>query len=450
MTFKTRQNPMSQELKNKILNLYFQEGVTSWIEMARLLAPEFDCEFPGISNREIAEKCRIFVRRIKIQRAQNTHTEENEITNTKTSETTPEGPRGVEYKGDGTVIFEDVIALMKGELVTPEMIMDAHHLDPMKWEVLSLKSNVWNGLGANDTTKVLYQSKLSVKPRNVPFGLFDIENWFTTKDFNSYKPLEPFAYNQEKEILEINFADLHIGLFSWFAETGADFNLKIIAKKFEEVIADIIRRSRNRKFKKIVFVTLGDILHVDNSHQTTTNGTFQQIDGRVPDIFKIASNMITDALENILHELQAPIEYVYVAGNHDRDTGFYLAFSISQALRNEPNITFDITPNPLKAKMFGKSLVGYCHGDMPRKNLGTWLISHYRKEFGESVYAEIHSGHIHCKTEEIINGIKVISYPSLCESSYWEHQQGYKSERGVVCNVWNEDTGKRETWTTMF
>lgn len=450
---------MSEKLKAKIVKLYFEDNVTSWIELARLLESEFNREFPPLSTREIAEKIRIFIRRKKKQLERDgvikscsvtTNTPNTpDISNTPTNEQNP-GPRSVEYKTDGSVIFDDVIALAKGELITPEIIMNAHHLDPSKWEVLALKSNVWNAQGANDNLKVLYQSKLTVKPKAVPFGLTDIDNWFKTKDFNGYKPFAPFAYDESKEILEINYTDLHVGLLAWSAECGANFDLKIIEKRFSETIADIIERSRHRKFKKIMFITLGDILHVDNSHQTTTNGTFQQIDGRVPKIFDVAADMITNALENLLAELQTPIEYVYVAGNHDRDCGYYLAKTIETAFRREPNITFDIDPNPLKAKLYGKCLVGYCHGDVSRKNIGTWLITNFRKEFGKSMYAEIHSGHIHCKTEEIINAVKVISLPALCESSYWEHQQGYKSERGVVCYVWNEDTGKRETWTTMF
>ena len=199
----------------------------------------------------------------------------------------------------------------------------------------------------------------------------------------------------------------------------------------------------------IRFVTLGDILHVDNSHQTTTNGTFQQIDGRVPKIFDAAADMITEALEALL-DLRSPIEYIYVAGNHDRDTGYYLAKTVQTAFRRESNIQFDIEPNPLKAKMYGKCLVGYAHGDMPSKNLGSFLIKNFRKEFGESVYAEIHSGHLHSKSEEVMNEVKVIRLPALCESSYWEHSMGYKSERALICYVWNEDTGKREQWITNF
>lgn len=346
--------------------------------------------------------------------------------------------------------FEAITAMKKGVPITPEVLMKSHNLDPAKWEVIAYKSNVWQAQQAESKIVDLYQSKLTVKPRIVPFTREDIDNYFATKRYSGYRPLRPFNYNDSKEILEIDYTDLHVGLLAWAAECGTNFDLKIIEQRFYESVADVIERSKNRNFKLVRFVTLGDILHVDNSHQTTTNGTFQQIDGRVPKIFDVAVDMITNALDNLLHSIKAPMEYVYVAGNHDRDTGYYLAKTVEAMFRREPNITFDIEPNPIKAKMYGKCLVGYCHGDMSPKNLGTTFIKNFRKEFGESFYAEIHSGHLHSKSEEEINGIKVIRLPALCDSSYWEHMMGYKSERALICYVWNEDTGKRETWTTMF
>ena len=44
------------------------------------------------------------------------------------------------------------------------------------------------------------------------------------------------------------------------------------------------------------------------------------------------------------------------------------------------------------------------------------------------------------------NGIMVRSLLAQCGNSYWEHQQGYRSHRGIMCFVWNKETGLRETW----
>jgi len=365
-------------------------------------------------------------------------------------DTAPIINKSVSYKDTGDMIFEGIIELLEGEPITPEIIMQSHNLDSDKWHVLSFKSNAWQSQVKGGKKITLWQSKITVQPKQHKEITFnDIDNYFINKDFKHKTPLIPFDYNINNEILEINYTDLHTGLLSWREETGADFDLDIIENRFKESIADIVRRCEGRTFKLIRFVTLGDIIHTDNDNQTTTNGTFQQVDGRIAKIFNKAVDMFICALDCLL-ELESPIEYVYLSGNHDRNTGYFFAKSLQLAYRNEPNITFDISPNPQKAKVYGNALVGYCHGDMSRKNMGEWLLKKFRSLYGNSKYAEIHSGHRHNKTEEEINGIKVITLNALCESSYWEHKEGYSSERALICYVWHETCGKRETWITNF
>lgn len=403
----------------------------SYNKISEALSVQFAAEFPGITLNQIYGK----VRRI-VEKAER----EGGI---------PAGdelPVSVEIKGKET-ISEKVIALSANDLANPNALMKAHGFDPNFFELVSAKANFWQCQKKDGSDGTLYQSKITVRPRIALVNEDIIDEYFRNKNFDGFAPVAPFKYNPEDEYLEINITDLHIGLLSWMPETGENYDLKIVETRFREAIADVVYRCRGRRFKAIRFVTLGDILHVDNSKQETTNGTFQQIDGRIPKIFDLAVDMISDALQELL-VLKSPIEYVYIAGNHDRDSGYYLAKCIATMFRKNKNITFDISPNPIKAKTYGNNLVGYVHGDMPRKNLGTILLTNFRKEFGESTYAEVHCGHLHSKSEEIVNGIKVIHLPALCESSYWEHQQGYKSDRALLCYVWNGTTGKRESWVT--
>ena len=49
----------------------------------------------------------------------------------------------VEYKADGTMTYDRIIALRDGEDLTPEKVMRAHGLDPCMWEVVFCKSNFY-------------------------------------------------------------------------------------------------------------------------------------------------------------------------------------------------------------------------------------------------------------------------------------------------------------------
>lgn len=356
------------------------------------------------------------------------------------------GRNKVSMLSNGDIVFEAIIELLQGEPITPQTLMKAHNLDSEKWKIISFTSNAWQSQIKGGEKTTLWQSKITVRENKDTQITFEtIDNYFKNATFKTRKIMPTFSYNKSKETLEIVYTDPHIGLLSWRHETGADYDLDIVAQRFKDCIADTVNRCKGRKFKKILFVTLGDILHIDNDKNETTAGTLQQADGRISKIFDKAVNLIMDCIEK-LFELKTPIEYVYTSGNHDRNTGYFLAKTLKMAYSKNKNIVFDIKPNPTKAKVIGNNLIGFCHGDMPRKNLGEWLQKTYRKEFGNSRFAEVHCGHLHSEITKENCGVLVKNLPTICESSYWEHQQGYKSTRGTMCFVWNDDTGLRETW----
>ena len=358
-----------------------------------------------------------------------------------------ESKEKVAMLSNGDMVFEGIIELLKGEPITPEIIMKAHNLDTTKWKVVNFVSNAWQAQKNENTKTTLWQSKITVREKNESTITFnDIDNYFANKT-NSIcrEPLKPFAYNISDEVLEIDYADLHIGLLAWRRETGADFDLDIIEKRFRDCVADTISRCKGRKFKKIYLVTLGDILHIDNDKNETTAGTLQQADGRMAKIYDRAVDMMIDCIDTLL-TLKTPIEYIYVCGNHDRNTGYYLVKSLQLAYKGNPNIMFDTDPNPLKARLIGVNLVGWNHGEPRKKNLNTVLQETFREEFGKSKFAELHCGHLHSESTQQNCGVLIKHLPSLCESSYWEHKEGYSTTRGTMCFVWNEETGLRETW----
>lgn len=360
----------------------------------------------------------------------------------------------VTYK-DGITTYADDIekdALQtESDLLTPEDVMRYKGIDPTKWRVTGFTANSWQGMGKDGGTTDLWQTKLSVAPlKQTEISFSDIDDFMRSKTFSNQPPaIKPFPYNQNKEHLEIDIADLHCGLLSWRNETGSDFDLKICKDRFLEAISDMVKRAEGQPFKDIHFCTLGDILHIDNDENKTTKGTLQQAEGRFSKIFDFAFDMIDEAIRMLL-TLGKPIKYIYTCGNHDRNTGYFLVKCLKTRYENNPNIEFDIMPNPTKTISFGKVLVGLSHGDYPKKNKGVWMLNDARKQFGNAEFVEEHCGHIHTEEVAVVNGIIVRHVLAQCGNSYWEHQQGYRSTRGIMAFVWNEDTGLRGTWYYNF
>lgn len=341
---------------------------------------------------------------------------------------------------NGNLIYNDIIEIPKGQALTPEYVLRLKNLPVEQWEVVSFITNVWQGQKENDKVD-LFQTKLAVRPRkDYSITFDDIDEYFSGKHPKDVS-FKPIYFKDFGETLEIDIADLHCGLLAWRNETNDDYDLHICSERFLSGIDDIIKRCKGKTLKQVYFCTLGDILHIDNDKNETTKGTYQQADGRLPKIFDFAFDTMHKALQ-MLRELKVPIKYIYLCGNHDRTTGYFLVKLLEA---KNPDIIFDTRPNPQKAIQFDNVLVGLTHGDMPKYNKGVWLINDYRREFGRSDFVEEHSGHIHEEEAKKYNGIMVRSVLAQCGNSYWEHQQGYRSKRGIMCFVWCEK-GLRETF----
>ena len=361
----------------------------------------------------------------------------------------------VRRNSDGTIDLDFEATLPKGEMTSPEDVLRLKDLSPDDWTVVDMTINTYQSQTKGGGKLNLYQIKVRVRPKShEDFGIEDVKRMYEYA-LASKKPktmVKAFPYNENLEHLEIDVADLHMGLLSWHQETGSSFDLEICKEYFLSSIADIVRRCRGRRFKSIKFCTLGDILHIDNDENKTTKGTLQQADGRFAKIYRFALNTMIEAIET-LFKLKAPIEYYYTCGNHDRNFGYTLVTALELKYSDNPNIKFETSPNPMKAFTIGeKILVGLMHGDVSKKVESTWLTRDYRRQFGAAQWAEIHCGHIHTEECRMAKGteIPIRAMMAQCGNSYWEHQQGYRSDRGLMCFVWNENTGLRETWYDYF
>lgn len=383
---------------------------------------------------------------------------ENFVAGTKTTnEKEPQMVEKYEHREDGTYISERLIEIIEARSKDDRYILEAHGFDPDKWDILSCRNNIWRT--TTEDGKVNCQSKITAKPKVGAEALFDIEEYFKRKDFNIAKPeTTPMQYDEGGEYLEVCLPDLHGGLFSWRNETGEDYDLHIAKERFEVAMEDVKNRCVGKKFCGIIFVTLGDLLNFDNEEQSTTKRTPQQSDGRTAKVHDLVLDMLIDAI-TMLGNI-APVEVIYLPGNHDLVTGRMLMVAVKMAFRNDKNILFDVSPNPLKARRFGNVMVGWTHGDMPERNMGSWLPQMARKDFGECSVVEVHAGHFHkqsTKEKAVViknsnqtfeDGGVVIRYlPTISSASGWAHQQGYsKTVKTIMSFLWNEQSGLRDIW----
>lgn len=356
------------------------------------------------------------------------------------------------YKTNETTSYKE-LPLTKEELTDPDSLLIAHGYDPKTWKLKTAHNNkTVRTTSMGD--RYYYSSRITVSPRDgndITFS--DIEDYFD--EFNSKKArviglrVKPAMYDPEGEFLEVCLQDLHMGLFSYSQETGEDYDIEIAKQRVNNCLSDIYQRCQGRKFKRVVFVLLGDILHTDNYDASTTKGTRQDVDTRPTRVFDEALDTLIQAIYSLGNI--APVEVINLQGNHAKLSEYYLCKSLEMAFTGDPNVTFFNSPNPRKWRRYGKVLLGFAHGDMKPNAVTEWL-SNECPEWSSAKYREVHLGHLHSlqtlqKIEDNKYGLIARYLPALCASSAWEHGMGYpKAQRGMMSFVWHEEKGLREVW----
>lgn len=355
-----------------------------------------------------------------------------------------------EFKADGTIISDKLIQIIESTDKTPNSLMLAHGFDPTLFDLVSAKQNMWNGMKSkkfDNTLATLCQSKIVVKPKSSSQVTFkDIDEFFTKFKSEAFSPNVPNVLKKSKDgskVLEIDLADLHIGNRPYELNTQ-----KSIEEKFRSTIQDIYEKAKNQNISKIYLIPLGDVFHFDTFGTTTTGGTQLESNGMTfSEMFDVGTSLFIEAID--LFSKIAPVETVYIGGNHDKTFGYFLVKSLEFYYRMNKNIVVDATHQPRKFRKIGNSLVGLCHGDMPKQNIHTWLKTEARKEWGETIYAEVHAGHFHSQTTLEKDGLIVRYLPSMTSSDVWHYEKGYVGAvRSTVSFLWDKESGLEEMWFT--
>ena len=370
-------------------------------------------EFPDLSHECIRGR----VRRFKNKVTNNNDTENVTLSNKKHS---------IEYKADGSAIFERIISLPNNVQVTPEVILEAHGLHKDLWEIISCKSNFYQQQKKGGTVLNLYQSKITAKPIKFAVSFEDIEKKFKSWQ-NNFKPIKIGKPNKyARYMYEINIADLHLGKFAYDKETGEQLNSEIAKKRFFDVIqkeCDNIQQYGNY-IEKILFVWSNDFFNSDGISKATTGGTLQDSDKKWQDLYLTGVNMLIQAIHTLSE--YAPVKTFYIASNHSRQSDYYAICTLNAWFRNYSNVEVDIKPVTRYYERYGVNLIGFAHSYYEKKQNLSYLMSVERKEdWGQTSYREYHLAHYHSEKVEEKGGIIFRWLPSVTGPDSWTNDCGY-------------------------
>lgn len=336
---------------------------------------------------------------------------------------------------------------------TVEQALAKAEIDLDEWEQDRCVVNSWE-VGAKGPNgafiqKVpLWQVKVWLKRKVPEFQelVFDL----LLERLKKYRPATRKAIKTSKSrktLLEIALFDPHFGKLAWRPETGTHYDLKIASALYLAAVQDLLAKSHPFGVRSILLPIGNDFLHVDNDAQTTHKGTPQDVEGRLPKIIETAVFSVIQAVDYCRQV--APVELVWVPGNHDPQTSYFMARELAAWFRNDKGVTVDCGPAARKYRQHGTCLIGYTHGNEEAiRDLVGIMASEVPDLWASSESREWHIGHTHKRKETVylagdtFNGVSVRVLPSLSGTDKWHYLKGYvKTTRAAEAYLWHQDDG---------
>lgn len=353
------------------------------------------------------------------------------------------------YIGDQITGVDDLVKSAGIDLT----IWEVDRIDVNNWEVAGRRKTGVNASGKQKPEQIwktgLRQIRIKLKrkaPKHIQDGIIDLLS--KVPSWRGRLPTPKRIVNGADHMLEVSLYDAHFGKLCWGEETGTDYDLKIAVDDYLGAAEDLLDRVSGFKIEKIKLPIGHDLFHYDNPKKETANGTL--VDSTDDRISKVFSGVV-DAVSGLVLRLReiAEVEILWIPGNHDALTSFYLAFVLSKMFDGDSRVSVDYGPQLHKYRKYGVSLIGYDHGEkMPLDNLALLMATDVPDLFADSFCRMWRVGHFHAKKEvrfigsDTRKGVNITVIPSLSGTDAWHYKNGYvNGQRAAEAALWNRETG---------
>jgi hypothetical protein len=338
----------------------------------------------------------------------------------------PNYKESVEIKSDNTQVSDKLISMSLEESKDPEFVLRAHGYSNSEWVITSAKNSMWHMNTKEDGVKILYSSKISVKPRTeILLNETNLEKILDNL-INNYSIPSPknIKYNSSTngDLLILNMADLHFGLKSYMETSNNKYDDIIATERFLYVINDVLSRIKYKVINKIILLNLGDICNFDTPYQTTKGTPQNDHSGTYYSVFTKVSNLLITAIDSLLQV--APVEVWNCNSNHDKYTTFGIFQVLNAWYKDNDDVWIDTGTLDRKYIKYGRVLIGIAH-DINEKIAYKTIHNEAKEYISDSDYLYWFVAHQH-KTMVIDDyGVEIRRLPTISGNSDWTYAQGY-------------------------
>jgi len=336
----------------------------------------------------------------------------------------------VEIKADNSRVLEKFVLACEEDFKTPQRILEMVGYDPKSWEITNSKISKWNvSGGVGNSNKILYSVKCTVKPIVQEFDIEWIEDTIAKIDFSNIKISPSKDIPKDGYIVEINFADVHLGKYVTTLVSDDEYNLDIAVKAYLSMVDEALDRVKHLKVKKFLFTFGQDFINIDTK-LGTTRGTRQDMDRFFDEIYKTGLETLITAIEKI--RIVAPVEAIYVKGNHDAQSTYTMGIAIEKMYEFNKilDVTVDSTSHQRKYRRFGEVALCFTHGNLEKARLFE-VMQIDRPDLMVCKTKEIHCSHFHEENTKTKAGIVIRRLNSPSASCLWTWESGYGGSQKV-------------------
>lgn len=301
-------------------------------------------------------------------------------------------------------------------------------------------------------TSTLYDEDGNAKLQWVKTKLDDqrateaIQEWIEslTQDAKGMSPLIAPPKHTNADLLAVYpIGDPHVGMYSWAAETGADFDADVAEHQIQGAVDRLV--SSAPLAETALILELGDLIHADNSkNMTMRNNNTLDVDTRWGRVMQIGLRIPIYAVKRALSKHKKVVVRI-VKGNHDEHSSYAIALALDAYFHNNPRVKVDLSPAEHWYYRFGKVLIGVTHGDKAKFPAMPGIMACDRpQDWGATQYRHWYQGHIHHEHKVEYPGCVVEAFRTLAARDAWHAGEGYRAGRDMCLIVHHKEFGEIE------
>ncbi|WP_430229657.1 hypothetical protein [Paraburkholderia tropica] len=236
--------------------------------------------------------------------------------------------------------------------------------------------------------------------------------------------------------------DPHVGLHSWWAEAGEDFDLKIAERLMCAAVDRLVTIAPAAE--TALLLNLGDMFHADNQRNESQSGHKLDVDGRWAKVQQVGLRAMLHCIRRMLEKHKRVIVRIN-RGNHDGHSSYALALMISCYFHDEPRVEVDLSPAVCWYHQFGSNLIGSTHGDTIKgPDMLPIMAADVPEMWGETKHRMWFVGHVHHQDLKEYRGGTVEYFRTLAARDAWHAGQGYRAGRDMRLIVLHREHGEIE------